>query len=156
MRRSAGLLLYRRRDKHIEVFLVHPGGPFWQGREEGAWSIPKGEFAETEDPLQAARREFREETGQDMEGNFLELQTIQQKGGKRVYAWAVEGDIDATNIVSNTFRQEYPYKSGKWITVPEVDKAAWFGIEEARKWINPAQAALFDDLLRKLSHEKAL
>ena len=156
MRRSAGLLLYRRRDKHIEVFLVHPGGPFWQGREEGAWSIPKGEFAETEDPLKAARREFREETGKDVEGNFLELQTIQQKGGKRVYAWAVEGDIDATNIVSNTFRQEYPYKSGKWITVPEVDKAAWFGIEEARKWINPAQAALFDDLLRKLSHEKAL
>jgi predicted NUDIX family NTP pyrophosphohydrolase len=156
MRRSAGILLYRHLNGLVEVFLVHPGGPFWQGKEEGAWSIPKGEFAEGEDPLLAARREFREETGQEVEGNFLELKTIQQKGGKQVFAWAVEGDLDATKIMSNTFRQEYPYKSGKWITVPEVDKAAWFTIEEARKKINPAQAALFDDLLQKLAHEKAL
>lgn len=155
MRRSAGILLYRRREDKVEVFLVHPGGPFWQGKEEGAWSIPKGEFAEGDDPLLAARREFREETGQEVDGNYLELKPVQQKGGKRVYAWAVEGDIDAANIVSNTFRQEYPYKSGKWITVPEVDKAAWFLVDEARRWINPAQAALLDDLLLKLSHEKA-
>lgn len=153
MRKSAGILLYRRQHKGIEVFLVHPGGPFWQDKEEGAWSIPKGEFAEGEDPLLAARREFREETGKEVDGDFLELQPVQQKGGKRVYAWAVEGDMDAANIVSNTFRQEYPYKSGKWITVPEVDKAAWFTLDEARTKINPAQAALFDDLRQKLSHE---
>lgn len=156
MRRSAGILLYRLRENQVEVFLVHPGGPFWQDKEVGAWSIPKGEFAEGEDPLQAARREFREETGQEVAGSFIELNPIQQKGGKRVYAWAMEGDMNAANIVSNTFRQEYPYKSGKWIKVPEVDKAAWFGVEEARKWINPAQAAFFDDLLQKLFHEKAL
>jgi predicted NUDIX family NTP pyrophosphohydrolase len=156
VRKSAGILLYRRREKMVEVFLVHPGGPFWQGREEGAWSIPKGEFAEGEEPLLAAIREFKEETGQVVEGVFLELKTVRQKGGKLVYAWAVEGDADASSIVSNTFRQEYPYKSGKWITVPEVDKAAWFSIEEARRWINPAQAALLDDLWQKLVNEKAL
>lgn len=130
---------------------MHPGGPFWRGKEEGAWSIPKGEFAEGEDPLQAAIREFKEETGQPIKGAFAELKPVQQKGGKQVYAWAVEGEADPDKIVSNTFRQEYPYKSGKWITVPEVDKAAWFGIEEARTWINPAQAALLDDLWQKLS-----
>lgn len=133
VRRSAGILLYRRHDHLVEVFLVHPGGPFWKGREEGAWSIPKGEFAEGEDALAAARREFAEETGQTIDGRFRELKTVQQKGGKLVYAWAVEGDADAQNIISNTFRQEYPYKSGKWITVPEVDKAAWLAIDEARK-----------------------
>ena len=150
MRKSAGILLYRKTEKLVEVFLVHPGGPFWKGKEAGAWSIPKGEFADGEDPLGAARREFTEETGQSVDGRFLELVTVQQKGGKLVYAWALEGDVDADNIVSNTFRQEYPYKSGKWITVPEVDKAAWFSIGEARKKINPAQALLLDDLLQKL------
>jgi predicted NUDIX family NTP pyrophosphohydrolase len=150
MRKSAGLLVYRKKDKSLEVFLVHPGGPFWKGKEIGAWSIPKGEFQDGEDPLLAAQREFLEETGQVVNGNFMELKAIQQKAGKLVYAWAVEGEADADNIVSNTFRQEYPYKSGKWITVPEVDKAAWFGLEEAREKLNPAQAALLDDLLSKL------
>lgn len=150
MRKSAGLLVYRRIDKAIAVFLVHPGGPFWKGKEEGAWSIPKGEFTANEDPLQAAQREFKEETGQEVSGEFIELKTVQQKGGKLVYAWAVECEVDAENICSNTFRQEYPYKSGKWITVPEVDKAAWFPVEEAGKWINPAQAALLDELKTKL------
>jgi predicted NUDIX family NTP pyrophosphohydrolase len=156
MRKSAGLLVYRRKESELEVFLVHPGGPFWKGKDAGAWSIPKGEFSADEDPLLAARREFREETGQEVEGSFLELKTIRQKAGKLVCAWAIEGDIDETKIVSNTFRQEYPYKSGKWITVPEVDKAGWFSLEVAKQKINAAQAALLDDLAEKLLHEKAL
>ena len=150
MRKSAGLLAYRKRNLNVEVFLVHPGGPFWKGKDKGAWSIPKGEFNEDEDPLKAAQREFREETGQTVTGEFLELVTVQQKGGKMVYAWAIETDLDASSIVSNTFKQEWPYKSGKWIDVPEVDKAAWMTIEEARQKINPAQALLLDDLLGKL------
>ena len=151
MRKSAGILLYRKREKQVEVFLVHPGGPFWKGKEDGAWSIPKGEFTDDEDPLLAAQREFKEETGQAVNGRFMELITVQQKSGKLVYAWAIEGDINADTIVSNTFRQEYPYKSGKWITVPEVDKAAWFPLDDARKMINPAQVLLLDDLLQKLT-----
>lgn len=151
MRTSAGILLYRHHGE-LEVFLVHPGGPYWKGKEEGAWTVPKGEFSAGEDPLQAAKREFAEETGKSLRGNnFLALTPVKQKGGKTVYAWAVEGDINADEIVSNTFRQEYPYKSGKWITVPEVDKAGWFTLEEARRMINPAQAALLEDLLQKLS-----
>lgn len=150
MRKSAGLLVYRKREEGLAVFLVHPGGPFWKGKEIGAWSIPKGEFQDNEDPLLAAQREFTEETGQKVDGEFLQLATIQQKGGKLVHAWAIEAEVDADNIVSNTFRQEYPYKSGKWITIPEVDKAAWFDVEEARQKINSAQAALLDDLLVKL------
>lgn len=149
-RKSAGLLVYRKKNKAVEVFLVHPGGPFWKGKETGAWSIPKGEFDENEEPLTAARREFREETGQEVAGHFIELRTVRQKSGKLVYAWAVEGEVDHENIVSNTFRQEYPYKSGKWISIPEVDKAAWFFIQEAQKKINPAQVALLDDLLQKI------
>jgi predicted NUDIX family NTP pyrophosphohydrolase len=149
MRTSAGILLFRRKEG-LEVFLVHPGGPYWRGKEEGAWSVPKGEFTDKEDPLQAAKREFKEETGQPVDGNFIPLKPIQQKAGKMVYTWAVEGDIDADRIESNTFRQEYPYKSGKWITVPEVDKAGWFVLDEARKLMNPAQAALLDDLVQKL------
>ena len=150
MRKSAGLLVYRRSEEAIEVFLVHPGGPFWKGKDAGAWSIPKGEFSEGEEPLLAAQREFTEETGQTVAGEFTALRTIQQKGGKLVLAWAIEGEVDADNIVSNTFRQEYPYKSGKWITTPEVDKAGWFEVAEAKQKINPAQAALLDDLLEKL------
>lgn len=150
MRKSAGLLVYRIKASAVEVFLVHPGGPFWKGKEVGAWSIPKGEFLDNEEPLAAARREFTEETGQTVNGEFLPLNAVLQKSGKLVVAWAIEADVDASNIVSNTFRQEYPYKSGKWITIPEVDKAAWFSVEEAREKINPAQAALLDDLLNKL------
>lgn len=144
------MLLYRRREETVEVFLVHPGGPYWKGKEAGAWSLPKGEFEEGEDPLEAAQREFREETGQEVDGTFLELKPVKQKNGKMVYAWAVEADVDADKIVSNTFQQEYPYKSGKWITVPEVDKAGWFNLKEAAEKINPAQAAFLAELQEKL------
>src|SRR5215210_4672704 len=119
MRKSAGLLVHRRKVHELEVFLVHPGGPFWKGKEEGAWSIPKGEFADGEEPLAAAQREFCEETGQEVNGVFFELVIVRQKSGKLVYSWAVEADVDAERIVSNTFKLEWPYKSGKWITVPE-------------------------------------
>ena len=152
MRTSAGILLYRKNNKLIKFFLVHPGGPFWKGKEIGAWSIPKGEFTEEEDPLTVARREFNEETGQTIDGNFIELKPIKQKGGKMVYAWAVEGDADAENIVSNTFKQEWPYKSGKWITIPEVDKAGWFGVEEAKEKINAAQVNFIEELVERLNH----
>jgi predicted NUDIX family NTP pyrophosphohydrolase len=151
MRKSAGILLYRKQTDHLEVFLVHPGGPFWKGKEKGAWSIPKGEFPEEEHPLAAAKREFEEETGKKILGNFIELSPVKQKAGKLVLAWAVEGEIDADKIVSNSFRVEWPYKSGKWQSYPEVDKAGWFGIDEAKEKINPAQAELIDDLVSKLA-----
>lgn len=150
MRKSAGILLYRKINNYVEVFLIHPGGPFWKGKEAGAWSIPKGEYTDEEKPLDAAQREFEEETGQKVSGDFMALKPIQQKGGKLVYAWAVEGDIDASNIISNTFKKEWPYKSGKWHTYPEVDKAAWFSIEEAKEKMNAAQVALLDDLMEKV------
>jgi predicted NUDIX family NTP pyrophosphohydrolase len=150
MKTSAGIVLYRRKDNFIEVFLVHPGGPFWKGKDKGAWSIPKGEFTREEDALTVAKREFQEETGQSVQGDFQELKPIQQKGGKMVYAWAVEGDVDADNIVSNTFKQEWPYKSGKWIIIPEVDKAGWFSVEEAREKMNAAQLAFVEELIGRL------
>jgi predicted NUDIX family NTP pyrophosphohydrolase len=150
MRTSAGIVLYRRKDNYIEIFLVHPGGPFWKGKDKGAWSIPKGEFIKEEDPLTVAKREFHEETGQSVDGDFQGLKPVQQKGGKLVYAWAVEGDADTNNIVSNTFKQEWPYKSGKWITIPEVDKAGWFGVEEAKEKMNPAQVAFIEELVNRL------
>jgi len=150
MRTSAGILLYRKKNNFIEVFLVHPGGPFWKNKDKGAWSIPKGEFTKDEDPLTVAKREFNEETGQAVAGDFVELTPIKQKGGKMVYAWAVEGDADAEQIVSNTFKQEWPYKSGKWITIPEVDKAGWFGVEEAKEKMNPAQLDLIEELVTRL------
>ena len=153
MRKSAGILLYKTTNNSTEFFLVHPGGPFWKGKENGAWSIPKGEYPEDEKPLSAAKREFEEETGKKITGNFIELQPIKQKGGKLVYAWAVEGDINAAGIVSNTYKMEWPYKSGKWQNYPEVDKAGWFTAEEARQKINPAQAALIDDLLERISNK---
>ena len=150
MRTSAGILLYRKTKCSIEIFLVHPGGPFWKGKDKGAWSIPKGEFTKEEDPLTVAKREFNEETGQTIDGDFMELKPIQQKGGKMVYAWAVEGNADAENIVSNTFKQEWPYKSGKWITVAEVDKAGWFSVEEAKEKMNAAQVGFVEELVRML------
>ena len=145
MRKSAGIVLYRKKEEALQFFLVHPGGPFWQGKESGAWSIPKGEFTD-EDPLAAAIREFEEETGQEVHGDFLELTPIRQKAGKMVYAWAVEGDADADAIVSNTFKVEWPYKSGRWQSFPEVDKAAWFSFEEAMEKINPAQVSFLQEV----------
>jgi predicted NUDIX family NTP pyrophosphohydrolase len=150
-RQSAGLLLFRRSPGPLEVFLVHPGGPYWGRKDLGAWSIPKGEFAAGENALDAARREFREETGADAAGSFLPLEPIRQAGGKVVHAWAVEGDCDAASIQSNTFVLEWPPRSGRTAVFPEVDRAAWFALAEARRRILPSQAPLLDQLERLLS-----
>jgi predicted NUDIX family NTP pyrophosphohydrolase len=148
-RTSAGLLLYRVRDRGVEVFLIHPGGPFWTAKEEGAWSIPKGEFTE-EDPLEAAQREFQEETGYPVGGDFQPLAPIRQAGGKWVYAWAVQGDCDAAAIRSNTFQMEWPPHSGQWRTFPEADRAAWFSLAQARQKILKSQRPLLDQLEQML------
>jgi predicted NUDIX family NTP pyrophosphohydrolase len=145
VKQSAGILLYRR-NRVLEVFLVHPGGPFWKNKEAGAWTIPKGEFTSDEPALDAAIREFKEETGAALDGPFQPLNPIRQKGGKRVYAWASRGEIDPAAIVSNTFQLEWPRRSGKQQTFPEVDKGGWFSINDAREVINPAQIALLDEL----------
>jgi predicted NUDIX family NTP pyrophosphohydrolase len=147
---SAGLLLYRSAPSGLQVLLVHPGGPFWQRRDLGAWSIPKGEIAEHEDPLAAARREFREETGWSGEGDAVALGTVTQKGGKVVHAWAVRGDADPRELRSNTFEIEWPPRSGRMQAFPEVDRAEWFDLAEARGRILPAQAALLDALVAAL------
>lgn len=149
-KKAAGLLVYRKTGREIAVFLVHPGGPVWAKKDLGAWSIPKGEYDDDEEPLAAARREFLEETGQEVAGEFLPLTPVKQKSGKQVTAWMVEGEVDADKIVSNTFPFEYPYKSGKFITIPEVDKGGWFSLAEAKQKINPAQIALLDELDQKL------
>lgn len=146
MKLSAGLLLYRNTTGQLEVLLVHPGGPFWKKKDLGAWSIPKGEYNEPEDALTAAKREFKEETGMDVGGNFLVLKPVKQKSGKLVHAFALAADIDAAKIVSNTFPLEWPPKSGKFIQVPEIDKAEWFTIAEAKQKINAAQLQLVDEL----------
>jgi predicted NUDIX family NTP pyrophosphohydrolase len=130
------------------VFLVHPGGPFWAKKDLGVWSIPKGEFEPGESPLDAARREFREEIGQEVDGDFVALTPVTQKGGKLVQAWAVAGEVDAERIVSNLCEIEWPPRSGRRLMIPEVDRAAWFSIDEARTRINPAQLALLDELAR--------
>jgi predicted NUDIX family NTP pyrophosphohydrolase len=144
---SAGILLYRRRGDRLEVLLVHPGGPIWARRDEGAWSIPKGEYAADEDPLAAARREFAEELGVEPPDRRAEdLGEVRQKGGKLVHAWALEGDLDATTVESNTFELEWPPRSGRKIEVPEVDRAEWFSPEQAREKLNPAQVEFLDRL----------
>lgn len=145
-RKSAGLLLYQKSSKGLLVFLIHHGGPFWADKDAGAWSIPKGEFTDDEEPLQAAKREFKEETGFSIDGNFIPLQPIVQKAGKIVYAWAVEGTVDADNIKSNHYKIQWPPKSGKWQSYPEVDKASWFDIPAAKEKINSAQVALLEEL----------
>lgn len=145
-RRSAGILLYRGHGPDLEVLLVHPGGPLWARKDAGAWTIPKGEFGDDEDPLAAARRELAEETGVSLEGPFHALTPIRQRGGKVVHAWACRGDVDPTTLRSNTFEMEWPPRSGKRATFPEVDRAEYFGLDAARTKINPAQAALLDEL----------
>ncbi|RPJ56452.1 MAG: NUDIX domain-containing protein [Acidobacteria bacterium] len=147
---SAGLLMYRVNERGIEVFLVHPGGPFWARKDLGAWSIPKGEPGPDEAPLEAAIREFDEETGIKPSGAFVELTPIRQKAGKTVLAWAFEGDADPKSIRSNSFRVEWPPKSGTWKEFPEVDRAAWFPIEEARARINQGQSHFLSQLERLL------
>ena len=146
-RRSAGILLHRRVGDALEVLLVHPGGPAWSKRDAGAWSIPKGEIAEDEDPLAAALREFEEELGTaPPTGEADDLGEIRQRSGKRVRAWALAGDLDASRIVSNTFMFEWPPRSGRMIEIPEVDRAEWFGIQTARERINSGQVPLLDRL----------
>jgi predicted NUDIX family NTP pyrophosphohydrolase len=148
---SAGILLYRNINDQLEVFLIHPGGPFFKNKDEGSWSVPKGEYLEDEDPLLAARREFMEETGQKLTGEaFIKLSPIKQKSGKTVVAWAIEGDIDPTTIVSNLFEIEWPPKSGKQASFAEVDRGGWFTPDMAKRKINPAQIALIDELLSLL------
>ena len=152
---SAGLLLYRVRDEvgrsrrpaAVEVLIGHPGGPFWARKDDGAWSIPKGEYDPTEDPLAAAKREFEEELGTPApDGPLQDLGEVKQKSGKIVSAWAVAGDLDVTEITSNTVEVQWPPRSGKMLEIPEVDRAEWFGLQTAREKINPAQAELLDRL----------
>ena len=143
---SAGLLLFRRPDGELALFLAHPGGPFWRDRDAGAWTIPKGIVNPGEALLDAACREFEEETGIQAAGPFLPLGSVRQKAGKVVHAWAWEGDADPDRVTSNSARTEWPPGSGRWITYPEVDRCAWFEARTARVRINPAQAELIDRL----------
>ena len=145
-KRSAGLLMFRWRGEELEVFLVHPGGPFWAKKDAGAWSIPKGEYAEDEDPLTAARREFEEETGMAAAGEFIPLTDIKQAGGKIVKAWAIEGDCDAAAAKSNMFSMEWPPKSGRMREFPEIDRAEWFPIGAAREKLLKGQVGFLDQL----------
>ena len=146
--------MYRYREGELEVFLVHPGGPFWAKKDSGSWSIPKGEFKPGEDPLASAQREFREETGFDAKGEFVPLQAAKQPSGKIVHAWAVEGDCDAERIKSNTFSLEWPPNSGKRQDFPEVDRAGWFTMDAARSKIVKGQIAFLDELKRVLRSGK--
>jgi predicted NUDIX family NTP pyrophosphohydrolase len=149
---SAGILMYRRIGARLEVLLVHPGGPYWRRKDDGAWSIPKGEIDADEDAVAAARREFTEETGHELsDAPMTELGQIRQRGGKVVMAWAVEGDLDPDTTVSNTFELEWPPRSGRVQAFPEIDRVAWFGLDEARRMIMAAQAPFLDRLEASLA-----
>jgi predicted NUDIX family NTP pyrophosphohydrolase len=151
-KRSAGLLMYRRAiSGEVEVLLVHPGGPFWAKKDKGAWSISKGEYADGEPPLDAAKREFEEETGFLAQGEFLELGQVQQSGGKVVSAWAFAGDCDPAKLVSNRFSMEWPPRSGRMIEFPEVDRGGWFAIQDAKDQILKSQAPFLDRLQQLLA-----
>ena len=154
MKKSAGILAYRI-NTGLEIFLVHPGGPYFRNKDAGAWTIPKGEYDDTEEPLIAAQREFLEETGVQLKGNFLELEPVVQKGGKTVYAWAIEYNIDEAKVVSNTFKLEWPPRSGVKKEFPEIDKAGWFTPPEAKEKINPAQIRLIDELISLLDERSS-
>jgi predicted NUDIX family NTP pyrophosphohydrolase len=144
---SAGILLYRRRGETTELFLVHPGGPFWAKKDDGAWSIPKGEYEAAEDPLEAAKREFLEETGSAIDGAFLPLTPLKQHSGKVISAWCVEGDMDPGALRSNLFEMEWPPRSGKTAQFPEVDRGSWFSPDEARRKLTPGQVPFIDECL---------
>jgi predicted NUDIX family NTP pyrophosphohydrolase len=150
-KRSAGLLLYRRKGESLDVFLVHPGGPFWAKKDLGAWSIPKGEYSADEDALIAARREFAEETGFPAPSHAVPLGELKQAGGKIVVAWAAEGDCDPAKLVSNLCSIEWPPRSGRKIEIPEVDRGAWFSLDEARERILNSQQPFLDRLARVIS-----
>ena len=143
-------MMYRRRNSELEVFVVHPGGPFWSKKDLGARSIPKGEYANDEEPLEVAKREFEEETGFPSKGNFIGLGDLKQPGGKIVTAWAFEGDCDPKKLRSNTFMMEWPPRSGRQIEVPEVDRGCWYSIEDARRRLLPSQRAFLDRLLETI------
>ena len=145
-KKSAGILPYRIRNNQPEVLLAHPGGPFWKNKDEGAWSIVKGEYNADEEPLIAAKREWKEETGLDITGKFIPLKPVKQKSGKEIQAYAVAADIDIAHIESNTFDMEWPPKSGRQQSFPEIDRAEWFSMKEAKEKINPAQVALLEEL----------
>ena len=149
-RTSAGLLMFRRRDGALEVLLVHPGGPFWAKKDLGAWTIPKGELEKGEDALATAQREFEEETGFAVDGQFLPLGEVKQKSGKIVRAWGVRGDLDADQIRSNEFEVEWPPGSGRKRSYPEIDRGAWYGLDEASRRIRPDQRPLLDALVATL------
>jgi predicted NUDIX family NTP pyrophosphohydrolase len=152
-RRSAGILLYRLGPGGIEVLLAHPGGPIWAKRDEGVWSVPKGEIETGEDPWDVALREFEEETGHPPpDSQPFDLGEIQQKGGKYVVAWALEGDLDPANAHSNTFPFQWPPRSGRWITIPEIDRVEWFAPEEARHRIKDTQIPFIDRLIEALPY----
>lgn len=147
---SAGLVMFRKTGGKLEIFLVHPGGPFWAKKDEGAWTIPKGEYGPEEDSLAAARREFHEETGFSAEGEFLNLGDIRQKSGKIVVAWAFEGNCDPDKLASNTCEIEWPPRSGRRIEIVEVDRGRWFSVEEARQYVREEQAKFLDRLVSAL------
>lgn len=147
---SAGLLLFRETSGGLEVLLVHPGGPYWSKKDEGAWSVPKGEFEEGDNPLEAARREFEEETGASAPGEAIPLGSLKQSGGKIVHAWAVRGDFDPALLRSNTFSLEWPPKSGRMQEFPEVDRAGWFPVAAAKRKILTGQVGFLDQLQEKL------
>jgi predicted NUDIX family NTP pyrophosphohydrolase len=148
---SAGLVLYRFKADTMEFLLVHPGGPFWKNKDAGAWTIPKGELAENEEPLATALREFEEELGFNPAGKFIPLMPIKQKSGKVIHAWAVEGDCEPEQIRSNTFSLEWPPHSGKRQDFPEVDRAAFFPLEQAKEKINPAQWPLLEETAKHVT-----
>jgi predicted NUDIX family NTP pyrophosphohydrolase len=150
-KRTAGLILFRERTGRLEVLLVHPGGPFWRNKDEGAWSIPKGLVDEGEDPFDAAKREFTEETGGTPTGEAIALEPLRQPSGKTLYAWAMRGEFDPATLTSNTFLIEWPPKSGRQQEFPEVDRAGWFSIDEAERQILKGQAALLREFRKKLA-----
>lgn len=150
-RESAGVLMFRRQAGALEVLLAHPGGPFWAKKDEGAWTLPKGAVEEGEDRIAAARREFSEETGHSPTGEFVALGSVKQKSGKTVHAWAVEGELDPSRLVSNLCEVEWPPRSGRKIPVPEIDRVEWFGLDAARVKILPAQSPFLDRLVAALA-----
>jgi len=152
-KKSAGLVLYRFKDSQLEVFLVHPGGPYWSKKDEGAWSIPKGEYEEGEDPFEVAKREFKEETGFEANGDFISLSPLTQPSRKIVIAWALEGDCDADKIKSNTFTMEWPPRSGKYAKFPEVDRAGWFSIHVAKIKLLKGQVGFLEQLCEKVGYD---
>ena len=154
-RQSAGLLVYKRAKSGHQIFLVHPGGPFWAKKDRGAWSIPKGEFAEGEEALAAACREFREEVGQDVAGPFVALTPRRQPSRKMIHAWAVEGEVDAEALVSNEFELEWPPRSGRMQRFPEVDAGAWFAFDEAKGRIQPGQLPILEELAQLLEERRS-